>query len=182
MTENVRDVRSQPDVRTQVVSRSELPDAVFDLLRDAFPDDQYDQRAFWPDDSVHALVYDGNALVAHAGLITRTLYVDGAPHHVAYVEYVAAKPRRSGFGTIAMRAIGDEIASRGFAFAGLSTGSQSFYERLGWRRWRGPMAYRDRDGSSVPSPDEGVMVLDLGADVDLDAHIECEWRPGSDIW
>jgi hypothetical protein len=32
--------------RTLVVSRADLPQAVFDLLRVAFPDDPYDQDAF----------------------------------------------------------------------------------------------------------------------------------------
>jgi aminoglycoside 2'-N-acetyltransferase I len=168
--------------RTAIVPHAEVPDAFYELVRAAFPHDTYDLRAFWPPDSVHALVYDDDRLVAHAGFLVRTLYVDGRPLRAAYVEYVGAEPRRSGYGTIAVKAIDDEIRRRGFALAGLATGSPEFYERLGWQRWRGPKAYRMPDGSVVPTPDEGVMVLDLGANVDLDATIECEWRPVGDIW
>ena len=167
---------------TVLVTRAELPEAVFDLLRVAFPKDTADQDLFWPPDSVHALVFDGERLVAHAGFLVRTFYVDGRPIETAYVEYVGAEPRRSGYGTIAVRAIDDEIRRRGFALTALATGSPEFYERLGWRRWRGTPAYRKPDGTVVPTPDECVMVIDLGANVDLDAPIECEWRPVGDIW
>jgi aminoglycoside 2'-N-acetyltransferase I len=168
--------------RTDIVPHTEVPDSFYDLVHAAFPNDTYDLQAFWPQDGVHALVYDGDRLVAHAGYLVRTLYVDGRPMRAAYVEYVGAEPRRSGYGTIAVRAINDEIRRRGFTLAGLATGSPEFYERLEWQRWRGPKAYRMPDGAVVPQPDEGVMVLDLGADVDLDATIECEWRPVGDIW
>jgi aminoglycoside 2'-N-acetyltransferase I len=168
-------------LHTEIVARPDLPDAVFHLLRVAFPDDQDDPRAFWPDDSTHVVVYQAERIVGHAGLITRALYIDGAPHSVAYVEYVAAEPRRSGYGTEAMQTIAREIKRRGFTLAALATGSPSFYQRLGWRPWRGPAGYRDRNGGSVPTPDSHPMVLDLGANVNLDAAIECEWRPG-EVW
>ena len=167
---------------TALVTRAELPEAVFDLLRVAFPNDTADQDLFWPPDSVHALVFDGERLVAHAGFLVRTLCVNGRSIETAYVEYVGAEPRRQGYGTIAVRAIEEEIRRRGFALAALATGSPEFYERLGWRRWRGPRGYRKPDGTSVLTPDECVMVIDLGATVDLDAPIECEWRPVGDIW
>ena len=165
-----------------IVARAELTDDVFALIRVAFPDDRADLEAFWPPDSVHALVHDGDRLVAHAGMLVRTLYAGGRPIETAYVEYVGAEPKRSGYGTIAVRAIEAEIRRRGFALTALATGSPEFYERLGWRRWRGPPAYRKPDGTVVPAPDECVMVIDLGANVDLDAPIECEWRPVGDIW
>jgi hypothetical protein len=64
----------------------------------------------------------------------------------------------------------------------LATGSPAFYERLGWRSWRGPTGYRAPDGRLVPTPEEKPMVLDLGAGVDLDARLECDWRDTQDIW
>ncbi len=171
-------------VRTAIVDHSDLPDAAFDLMRVAFPDDKVDQRAFWDahPDAVHALVYQGEQLVAHAGVLTRTLYVRDRAISAAYVEYVAAEPRGRGYGTAAMRAIQEEVRRRGFLLAALATGSPAFYERLGWKPWRGPAAYRAPDGTVVPTPDEMPMVLDLGADVNLDDAIECDWRPIGDIW
>ena len=169
-------------LRSTIVSRADLPNGVFDLLRVAFPKDKADQEVFWPNDSVHALVYDNQRLMAHAGYLVRTLYVGGRAIETAYVEYVGAEPRRQGFGTQAVKAIEQEIRRRAFALTALATGSPEFYERLGWRRWRGPRGYRKPDGTIVLTPDETVMVIDLGAKVDLDAPIECEWRPVGDIW
>lgn len=169
-------------VRSLIVTRPDLPDAVFGLLRVAFPEDNYDQRAFWPPDSVHALVYRDDTLVAHAGFIVRRLYLPGREIDAAYVEYLAAEPRRQGFGTEAMRALQAEIERRGFRLAALATGSPSFYERLSWRLWKGPTAYRKLDGTAVPTPEEKPMVLDLGAHANLDDPIECEWRDNNDVW
>jgi len=168
--------------RSTIVTRQDLPDALFDLLQIAFPNDTYDQRAFWPDDSVHALVYEAGQLVAHAGYVTRTLYLPGREITSAYVEYVAAEPRLRGYGSAVMRALQAEIEGRGFLLSALGTGSSGFYERLGWRLWRGPTAYRAADGNVVPTPNEKPMVLDLGANVNLDDPIECDWRPVGDIW
>lgn len=170
--------------RTLIAEHDSLPEAAFALMRVGFPDDKVEQRAFWNahPQSVHALVYDAGALVGHAGLVTRTLYTGGRAIETAYIEYVCAEPRRRGYGTAAMRAIEAEVRRRGFALAGLATGSPEFYERLGWQRWRGPRAYRAPGGAIDATPDEIVMVLDLGANVDLDAPIECDWRAIGDIW
>ncbi len=171
-------------LRNCIADHSDLPDAAFDLMRVAFPEDKVDQRAFWDAHpaSLHALVYQGEQLVAHAGVVTRTLYVADRAITTAYVEYVAAEPRGRGYGSAAMRAIEAEIRRRGFSLAALATGSPAFYERLGWKLWRGPAAYRAPDGTVVPTPDETPMVLDLGANVNQDDAIECEWREVGDIW
>jgi aminoglycoside 2'-N-acetyltransferase I len=170
--------------RTVIIEHDALPEAAFALMQAGFPEDAVNQRAFWEahPESAHALVYDGEALVGHAGLIIRTLYTDGRAIETAYVEYVCAEPRRHGYGTLAMRALEEEIRQRGFALAGLATGSPEFYERLGWQRWRGPRAYRAPDGAVDATPDEIVMVLDFGAGIDLDASIECDWRAIGDVW
>ena len=164
-----------------IVERSDLPHAVFDLLRVAFPDNPYDPQAFWPLDSVHALEYDGETLVAHAGFVERTLHLPDRDILTAYVEYVAAEPRYSGHGTTVMKALTDEIKRRGYMLASLGAGEPEFYSRLGWKLWRGPTGYR-KDGKVFDMPlDENPMVFDLGANVDLDSRLDCDWRE-NDIW
>ena len=80
-----------------------------------------------------------------------------------------------------MKTLAEEIKRRGYALAGLATGSPEFYERLGWRRWRGPTGYR-KDGRVIEMPDdEKPMILDLSAIVDLDERIECDWQEMGDI-
>ena len=59
----------------------------------------------------------------------------------------------------------------------------TFYERLGWELWRGPLAGRTEDGL-VPTPEQhGVMVLRLPATprLDLDALLTIE-RQASRYW
>ncbi len=165
-----------------IVTRPDLPDSVFHLLRLAFPDDDTDVETFWPPDSIHVLVYDGDKLVAHAGILERTLHLPDRDVLTAYVEYVAAEPRKQGHGTAAMRALAGEIDRRGYVLAALATGSPEFYARLRWRLWRGPTGYR-RDGRVIDVPDEKrPMVLDLGAGVDLAQRLECDWREVGDAW
>ena len=172
--------------RALIVERSQLPQEALDLtiavFSDAFPGEPFAYiREFWPATSVHALVYESERLVAHAGYLERDLYVRDRTITSAYVEFVCAEPRRRGFGSEAMEAIRGEMERRGFGLGALCTGTPEFYERLGWRHWRGPTAYRATDGTVVPTPDEEVMVLDLGASVNLEEPIECDWRSG-DIW
>ena len=171
-------------IRTRILPHHQLPDTAFDVMKAGFPHETHEIfRAFWDahPDSVHALAYEGDTVVAHAGRIVRTLYIAGTPIDAAYVEYVCAEPRRRGFGSEVVRALDAEIERAGFPLAALATGTPEFYERLGWRVWLGPTAYR-KDGATVPTPGEIVMALDLGAGVDLSAPIECDWRPVGDIW
>ena len=170
-------------MQTLIVSRQHLSEVAFELMNTAFPEDPIERiREFWSGESVHALVCEGDALVGHAGFVERVLYPGGRTIATAYVEYVCAHPQRRGYGSAAMRALAEEIARRGYQLAALATGSPAFYERLGWRLWRGPTAYRAPDGAVVPTPDERPMVLDLGGIVSLDDPIECDWRAVGDIW
>ena len=41
----------------------------------------------------------------------------------------------------------------------LATGSQPFYERLGWVRWRGPSSVTEPDGSATPTPEEDGYLM-----------------------
>ena len=119
-------------------------------------------------------------------MVTRDLHVDGVPLVTAYVEAVATEPalQRQGLGTQVMRAVGDFIDAGEWQLAALGTGSQAFYERLGWRIWAGPSFVR-APGGDVATPDEdGYIMFRLtprSPQLRLDAPISCEWRPG-DVW
>ena len=126
----------------------------------------------------------GAILVSHAMVVERWLHVVDGPHlRTAYVELVATRPdeQRRGHASALMRRLAQEI--RGYDIGGLSPSEESFYARLGWERWRGPLQIR-RGTTMVPSPDEQLMVLRLPrtpAAVSLDAAVSIEWRPG-EVW
>jgi aminoglycoside 2'-N-acetyltransferase I len=66
----------------------------------------------------------------------------------------------------------------------LGTGAHHFYERLGWRTWRGPTSVRTVTGERrTPDEDGFVMILTTPTSpaLDLDLPLSCEWRPG-DVW
>ncbi len=131
----------------------------------------------------HVMVYRrGWVLVAHASVVHRRLWIDGIAHGVGYVEAVATVPeaQRLGFGTLAMEEIG-RVIDRHHDFGVLSTGAREFYERLEWRRWRGPTAVQLASGEIVRTPDDdgGVMVRSR-APLDFDASITCGERTGDD--
>jgi len=176
-------------VRTDRLSAAEVT-AIRALLWAAFASDDEEER-FTEDDWRHALggmhfvVDDAGALVAHAAVVERELHVGGRPLRTGYVEAVAIDPGRQGggLGSLVMRDVGAWIAER-FELGALGTGSHGFYERLGWRRWRGPSWVRTPDGPvRTPGEDGYIMVLATPSspELDLTAPISCEWRPG-DVW
>jgi len=174
-------------LRTDELTAAEI-DAIRTLLWAAFPPGD---EGFTEDDWDHAVggthfVLDaGGRVVAHASVVERTLHVGGIPLRTGYVEAVATAPtlQGRGLGTIVMRDV-DAWIDAGFQLGALGTGSHHFYERLGWRTWRGPSSVRSAAGA-LPSPDDDgyIMVLATSTSppLDLDAPISCEWRPG-DAW
>jgi GNAT superfamily N-acetyltransferase len=128
---------------------------------------------------------DGRA-VAHAMIVDRRLYVGHEMDlalDVGYVEHVATLPSAQGAGHGASvmrkvaRIIGDE-----YQLGALATGSNAFYQRLGWETWAGPTFVRTADGELLRSAAEDghVMVLRTPRTppgTSLDAPIAVDWRP-----
>jgi aminoglycoside 2'-N-acetyltransferase I len=78
----------------------------------------------------------------------------------------------------------NELIEREFELGALGTGSQPFYERLGWQVWRGPSFVRTATGD-VATPDEDGYIMYLrtprSSPIEPTAPISCDWRPG-DVW
>jgi len=135
-------------------------------------------------DATHIVAHQDSALVGHALWVTRWLqYADTLPLlRTAYVEAVAVADawRGHGIGTAMMRRVAREIVD--FDLGGLATGRYSFYARLGWERWRGPLLIRKAD-QLVSTDEQGVMILRLPQTpaLDLDAPLSAEWREG-ELW
>src|SRR5919197_3754118 len=141
-------------VPTHELTAAEI-EAIRELLWAAFPPG--DDGAFTEEDWRHAigglhfvLELDGE-LLAHASVVERELHVGGRALRTGYVEAVATDPERQGrgLGTRVMREVNSYIEER-FQLGALGTGSHHFYERLGWRTWRG--AASGRAGGGAPRP------------------------------
>jgi aminoglycoside 2'-N-acetyltransferase I len=133
---------------------------------------------------VHVVGRLDGAIVSHAMWVTRMLEPRGrSALRTAYVEAVATRPshQRRGFASEILRHLPSEILD--YDLGALSPSDPSFYARLGWESWRGPLFIRSENGLQ-PTPGESVMVLRLPgtpADLDLTAGLSAEWRPG-ELW
>jgi len=127
----------------------------------------------------HVLASQGDDLVGHAVATTRWVQPGGHPIlRTAYVDAVSTRPdvQGQGVGSEVMRRLAATVDDH--RLAALQTDRPGFYERLGWRVWRGPLAGR-REDELVPTPEQrGVMVLSLPStpplDLDVLLTIECQ--------
>jgi aminoglycoside 2'-N-acetyltransferase I len=180
------------DIRIRRLPTAELrpadAEAIRAILWAAF---ERDEEGFTEHDWEHALggihvvaEVDGR-IVAHASVLPRQIHIGTRALATGYVEAVATEPgrQRTGLGTAVMGEVGDVIRE-GYELGLLGTGEHGFYERLGWRTWRGPSSVRTADGRRATPDDDGfLMALETPTSppLDLYAPISCEWRPG-DVW
>lgn len=159
------------------------------LLVAAFADDEHGgfDEADWQHalGGTHVIAEVGGRIVAHAALVERPIEIGERTLRTGYVEAVATLPheQRRGHGSAVMRRI-NELIESGFELGALGTGSQPFYERLGWQVWCGPSHVRTAAGAlATPDEDGYIMVLPTARTPRLGATapISCDWRPG-DVW
>jgi len=163
--------------------------AIRRLLDAAFGPDE--EERFTEDDWQHAIggvhfVLDvREQIVGHAAVVQRELHLDRQPLRTGYVEAVAVAPESQGRGLGSrLMADVDALIEERFQLGALGTGRHHFYERLGWRTWRGPSFVRTGTGPSRTPDDDGyilVLPTPTSPTLDLEASISCEWRPG-DVW
>ena len=161
-----------------------LLDEVRALLDTAFGNDFSDDDWAHTLGGWHAAVIEDGRLIAHAAVVTRTLWVDDQEFATGYVEGVATAPERQGegLGSLVMSGANDIITAT-FELGALSTDRHRFYERLGWERWSGPTFVVDGAARRrTPEEDDGIMVLRFGPSeaIDLGAPIVCQARDGDD--
>ncbi|HUO45924.1 MAG TPA: GNAT family N-acetyltransferase [Acidimicrobiia bacterium] len=148
-------------------------------------DDFRNLFSYVPSGGWHLLAYVDEELVSHALITTRWLQPEGHSQlKTAYVDAVATLPgqQRRGFGSMVMHRLQDEI-DLDFEIACLETEVPSFYERLGWQLWRGPLACRTDEGLILTPDQRGIMVFSLSRTPDLNfaAGLTIE-RQGARIW
>jgi aminoglycoside 2'-N-acetyltransferase I len=103
---------------------------------------------------------DDGELLAHACVAWVPIDVGGRSLATGYLEDVATRAdvRGRGLGSAVVAAAAPLIGADA-AIGFLATGSQPFYERLGWVRWRGPSAVREPDGTVTPTPEEDDAIM-----------------------
>lgn len=160
-------------------------EAVVRLCVDAHQEEDFQNLfSYLPPDGLHVLADLGDELVGHAVVTTRWLQPLDLPLlRTAYVDAVATSPayQQQGVGSAVMSHLASAVVD--FDVACLDTERVSFYERLGWEEWRGPLAGRSDDGL-IPTPDhKGVMILRLPRtpQLDPDTLLTIEVHPAR-IW
>jgi aminoglycoside 2'-N-acetyltransferase I len=170
--------------RTEELTAQEL-DAIHELMFAAFGEDFRDEDWEHALGGLHIFIEDGPTVLSHASVVARTLIIGSTEIDTGFVEAVATTPRLqgSGLGSDVMRTANEHINDT-YPLGWLGTGSNGFYERLGWRTWRGPSHLVTDDGWTPTSDEDGyLMYLRTAATTDLDdtLPVACHWRPG-DVW
>ena len=164
---------AQLDAATLAAARR-LMDLAFD---GGFTDEDWDHGL----GGMHAVVHEGDRLVAHGSLVARRFIHDGRPLRCGYVEGVAVHPdhQRTGLGHLVMQEL--EALAPAYDLLALSAtpAGAALYARRGWKQWSGRTSVL-APGGVVPTPDDDGGVWVLGLDL-LDGELTCDWRDG-DVW
>ena len=144
--------------------------SIIHVCRTAHQEDEFTHLfSYIPSGGIHVLAYREQELVSHAVATMRWLQPEGLPLlRTAYIDAVATLPAYQGQGIAStlMRHLATVLSD--FEMACLQTERVSFYARLGWEVWRGPLAGR-RATELLPTPDQqGVMILRLARTPPLD--------------
>ncbi len=135
---------------------------------------------------LHALVRDGDRVVAHASPVQRRLLVGEAGGRwlrCGYVEAVAVAVdrRRRGLGGEVMAELEAHADSHDVLALCASATAVDFYLARGWLPWRGPSSVLAPAGLTATPDEDGAIFVWGTSGVDLDAPIVCDWREG-DVW
>ncbi|MFF8811139.1 GNAT family N-acetyltransferase [Streptomyces pactum] len=159
--------------------------AIRRLLDDAFEGDFSDEDWDHTLGGMHALLWDGDELVAHAALVQRRLLHGGRALRTGYVEGVATRAdrRRRGYGSAVMGAL-DPVLRGAYELGALSAAEEAaaLYASLGWQRWQGATSVLAPGGvERTEEDDDSTFVMPLTVPVDLTGELICDWRDG-DVW
>ena len=134
---------------------------------------------------VHFFVEEVGVPISHASVVPRVLAVRDREIDTGYVEAVGTRHRDRCKGLArSLLAAAQRHIEDTYELGALHSVLPTFYERLGWERWRGPTFVRTGSGLERTRTDDGCIHIwrfPASADLDLDDPISCEWRPGF-VW
>lgn len=132
---------------------------------------------------MHALLWEGEELVATGSVVQRRLVHEGRPLRTGYVEGVAVRAdrRRRGLGAAVMTEL-ERIVVGAYELGALSSTDDGFalYDARGWRRWRGATyALTPLGVVRTAEDDDAVFVWPVSVELHLDGELTCDFRPGA---
>jgi aminoglycoside 2'-N-acetyltransferase I len=134
---------------------------------------------------IHALVWDGDELVAHGSVIQRRLLHGERALRTGYVEGVAVRADRRGRGHgAAVMAALEPVIRRAYDLGALGASDMGarLYTARGWQQWQGPTWALTPTGlMRTQEEDGGIYVLPGAVPLDLSGDLTCDWRDG-DVW
>ncbi|MFJ5264471.1 GNAT family N-acetyltransferase [Streptomyces sp. NPDC088387] len=166
-------------VHTSALTRPEL-EAVRALLLDAFDGDFGDEDWEHSLGGLHAIVDDGEGVVAHGSVVMRRVRHGGRWRRVGYVEGVGVRSdaRRTGLGGRVMGALEDVItAAYDFGALGASDDGAALYAARGWQMWSGRISALGPDGVVRLREEEGCAYV-WGLPDGPDDELLFDWRDG----
>jgi aminoglycoside 2'-N-acetyltransferase I len=179
-------------VEVLIAEPGELSEAQLDtaetLVRSAFGPSFRSHDWLHAVEGVHVALTDGNALLAFAAVVARTLRHNDIALDTGYVEGVAVRADQQGrgLGRVVMDHAETIIRTRHQlgALNAVETAAD-FYAARGWQRWTGPTqavgpagvfdTYDAADRIYLLRPTSPAQPLGTGT------ALICDWRPG-DLW
>jgi aminoglycoside 2'-N-acetyltransferase I len=118
-------------------------------------------------------------------VVQRRLFYQGRTLRAGYVEAVAVRADRRGYGygALVMDAL-ERVIRAAYEVGALGAGETAagFYRRRGWRPWEGrTWAVAPSGLVRTPEKDQGVYVLEVSVALDVSKDLACDWREG-DLW
>jgi aminoglycoside 2'-N-acetyltransferase I len=134
---------------------------------------------------IHALVWDGHDLIAHASVVQRRLLHQGHALRAGYVEGVAVRLERQGEGHgAAVMEVAERVVRGGYELGalGATEAAAGFYAFRGWKQWQGPTSALTPTGIVRTREEDGsVFVLPVSASLNQHDELICDWRDG-EVW
>ena len=153
---------------------------IFEVFGDATEDD-------WEHclGGIHAIVWEGDRIVAHGSVIQRRIIYQGRALRTGYVEGVAVRRdrHRQGLGGRVMAEL-ERVIRAAYQLGGLGSSEEGvpFYIARGWQRWAGRTYALTPEGMvRTPDDDDGIFVLPVSDALDLTADLICDFRQG-ELW
>ena len=152
-----------------------------DAFRGGFSDDDFEHGL----GGIHAVVREGDDLVAHGSVVMRRLLHEGRALRTGYVEAVAVRAdrRRLGRAGVVMREL-ERVIRGGYELGALSASSmaQGFYRARGWQPWTGTASVLAPGGlQRLPGEEDGIHLLPVTVTPSPGGDLACDWRAG-DPW